>query len=120
MRRGSIPIQQVAFTTSMIVSYARPFSSGRGGALTFPRRLLKYDAKEMNFHVRLLKLRNEQYAHTDPSTVSVRPLKGMITSIQSIRDLRFSKAELLMFVEMTGGLVGRISERLEQIRLSGG
>jgi hypothetical protein len=120
MRRGSVPIQQTAFTTTMIVSYARPFSSGRGRSITFPHRLLQYSAKEKLFHERMLKLRNQQYAHTDPSTISVRPLKDKyITSIESISDLRFSPSELKGFIEMSTGVTSRISERLEVIRLSG-
>jgi len=120
MRRGSVPIQQIAFITTMIVSYARPFSPGRGGSLTFPHRILQYRLKESLLHERLLKLRNQQYAHSDPSTISVRPLKGnIVTSIQSLRDVRFSRAELEIFVEMTNGVTSRIRERLEEIRLSG-
>ncbi len=119
MRRGSVPIQQVAFTTTMIVSYARPFSAGRGN-LNFPNRLLQYDATEGVLHARLLKLRNEQYAHSDASTIRARPLKDRhITSISSIRDLSFSPKELTTFIEMTGGLLKRMQRRLEEIRLSG-
>lgn len=120
MRRGSIPIQQTAFTTAMVVSYARPFSPGRASTFTFPHKLLQYDAKATLFHKRLLTLRNEQYAHTDPSTASVRPLKGeFITSIQSISSERFSAVDLKMFVSMTGGVMDRIQERIRVIRLSG-
>jgi len=119
MRRGSVPIQQTAFTTTMIVSYARPFSAGRGN-INFPNRLLRYNEKEASFHARLIKLRNEQYAHSDASTISVRPLKGsVVKSIQSIRDLRFAAGELKLFIEMTTGLCNRIHERTEEIRLSG-
>jgi hypothetical protein len=118
MRRGNVPIQQIAFTTTMAVSYARPFSPGRGN-LNFPKRLLQYSSKELLFHDRLLKLRNEEYAHTDASTISVRPLKHQfITSIQSLRDLCFSVKELEMFVEMTDSLIARIQTRLE-VRLGG-
>ncbi|MDA9474717.1 hypothetical protein XI03_09405 [Bradyrhizobium sp. CCBAU 65884] len=120
LRRGSIPIQQTAFTTTMIVAYARPFAGGRGKSINFPERLLQYDDKETAFHERLLKLRNQEYAHTDASTISVRPLKGnLITSIQSLRDLCFSPAELRLFLAMTSGLSRRIQLRLEEIRLSG-
>lgn len=120
MRRGSIPIQQTAFTTTMIVAYARPFAGGRGKSIDFPERLLQYDSKEAAFHKRLLKLRNQEYAHTDASMISVRPLKGsLVTSIQSLRDLCFSAAELKLFLAMTSGLSSRIQRRLEEIRLSG-
>ncbi|MDA9512099.1 hypothetical protein XI04_03305 [Bradyrhizobium sp. CCBAU 11430] len=40
LRRGSMPIQQIAFTTTMIVAYARPFAGGRGKGINFPERLL--------------------------------------------------------------------------------
>jgi len=119
MRRGSVPLQQTAFTTTMIVAYARPFAPGRGN-IDFPKRLMQYDEKQVAFHGRLLKLRNQEYAHSDASTISVRPLKGsLVTSIDSIRDLYFSPAELKLFVDMTSGLLGRIHRRLEEIRLSG-
>ncbi|MBC9883703.1 hypothetical protein G8O24_41205 [Bradyrhizobium sp. INPA01-394B] len=117
-RRGSVPIQQTAFTTTLIVAYARPFAAGRGN-IDFPKRLLQYDDKEAAFHQRLLKLRNQEYAHSDASTISVKPLKGVIRSIQSIRDLRFVPAELKLFLGMTAGLFSRIHERMEEIRLSG-
>ncbi|WP_338835165.1 hypothetical protein [Bradyrhizobium septentrionale] len=117
-RRGSVPIQQTAFTTTLIVAYARPFAAGRGN-IDFPKRLLQYDDKEAALHQRLLKLRNQEYAHSDASTISVKPLKGVICSIQSIRDLRFAPAELKLFLGMTTGLFSRIHERMEEIRLSG-
>lgn len=119
LRRGSVPIQQTAFTTAMIVAYARPFAAGRGN-IDFPKRLLHYSEKETAFHKRLLKLRNQQYAHSDASTISVRPLKGsLVTSIQSIFDLCFSPDELKVFLDMTARLSARIQQRLEEIRLSG-
>jgi hypothetical protein len=42
-----------------------------------------------------------------------------IISIQSISYLRFSPAELKMFVEMRRAVADRITERLGEIRLSG-
>jgi len=120
MRRGSVPIQQTAFTTTMIVAYARPFSPGRGRSKTFPDGLLRYSSAEKQLHARMLKLRHQQYAHTDPSTIYVRPLKDKyITSIQSTGDLFFSPAELTMFIKMTNAVADRVSKRLEEIRLSG-
>jgi hypothetical protein len=122
MRRGSVPLQQTAFTSTMIVSYCRAFSSGRGGKgnIELPKRLVQHDKKEAELHDRLLRLRNQEYAHTDASTIRVRPLKGdLVTSIQSIRDVCFSANELSLFIEMTDRLVAKIQHRLEEIRLSG-
>jgi hypothetical protein len=116
LRRGSIAIQQISFTTTMIVAYARPFSPGRGN-LHFPIRLLQYRPPEVTLHDRLLALRNEVYAHSDAKRHDVRPLKGdLVRSIQSITDVSFSHAEIDIFLGMTAGLVTRIDERMEQIR----
>jgi hypothetical protein len=95
-RRGSIPIQQVSFTTTMIVAYARPFSPGRGN-LNFPTRLLQCQPPEATLHDRLLALRHEAYAHSDAKRHNVRPLKGdLIRSIASgIIDVWFTPAEKL-------------------------
>ncbi|MBB4395066.1 hypothetical protein [Bradyrhizobium sp. ERR14] len=118
-RRGSVVIQQIAFTTTMIVAYARPFAGGRGN-IDFPKRLLQYDEDEKALHARLLQLRNQEYAHSDASTISVRPLKGsLVTSIHTMRDISFQPPELRLFLEMTAGLGARIQQRLEEIRLKG-
>ncbi|MCP3463051.1 hypothetical protein [Bradyrhizobium sp. CCGUVB23] len=120
LRRGSVQIQQIAFTTTMIVAYARPFAGGRGKGINFPERLLQYDDEQAAFHEHLLKLRKQEYAHTDASTISVRPLKGsLVTDIQSIRDTSFSPDELKLFLAMTQGVSGRIQQRLDEIRRSG-
>jgi hypothetical protein len=97
----------------------RPFAAGRGN-IDLPKKLLQYSDRETALLERLLKLRNQQYTHSDASTISVRPLKNnRATSIQSIRDLCFSPSELELFLEMTARLSGRIQQRLEEIRLRG-
>lgn len=120
-RRGSIPIQQISFTTTMIVAYARPFSPGRSKS-NFPQRLLQYQPEERALHQRLLRLRNEEYAHSDMSSYKVTPLKGAITCISSIRRVwvsAFSSKEIALFLTMTDALLNRISARMEEIRVSG-
>lgn len=98
-------------------SSARIHSCKSSSAGACPRQ---YDGKEMTFHKRLLKLRNQQYARSDASTISVRPLKGsVVTDISSIRDIYFSPSELKLFLGMTARLSTRTHERLQEIRLSG-
>src|SRR5438445_12970197 len=63
-RRGTIYMQQSAFTTSLIVSYARPFTRSNGWP-KFPERFVQYDAQETLLHQRLLDLRHQVYAHSD-------------------------------------------------------
>jgi hypothetical protein len=116
-RRGTIPIQQVSFTTTMIVAYARPFSPGRGG-FNFATRLLQYQPPEVILHDRLLALRHEAYAHSDAKRHNVIPLKGdRIRSIASgIIDVWFTPTEIDIFLGMTAGLMTRIDKRMEQLR----
>ena len=118
LRRGTVRIQQASFTTTMIVAYARPFAPGRGN-IGFPKRLLGYNASDENiFHQRLLRLRHTEYAHLDALCYSVTPYKGgSVKSIENIRDVYFTEKEIELFMFMTDGLLGRITERMEQLRL---
>jgi hypothetical protein len=120
LRKGSVRIQQVAFTTTMIVAYARPFSPGRGN-LNFPNRLLGYSKEEQLLHDRLLVLRNKEYAHADASTYKVTPFRGDlgVKSMQSIRDVRFTIKDIDLFLQMTKPVIGRVDARMEELRQSG-
>jgi hypothetical protein len=116
LRRGTIGLQQTAFTTTMIVAYARPFSSGRGN-IKFPHELLAYGPDEQDLHARLLQLRRQEYAHTDAAVHKVIPLKGdFIKSIESLRSAFFSPAQITLFLDMTDALMERIRDRMEQLR----
>lgn len=115
-RRGNVRMQQIAFYTTMIVSYARPFAIGRNGT-GFPKKLLRFRSKEIELHKQILDLRNKEYAHSDPSRTKVMPLHGAIKDIFSIRDVRFSRMQIEIFLEMTSGIQERIAARIEQIRL---
>ena len=59
-------------------------------------------------------MRNKQYAHADASTIKVRPLKGEIPWIASLREVQFSPEEITLFLTMTRGLIARIEERREE------
>jgi hypothetical protein len=78
---------------------------------------LEYSPEERTLHHRLLELRNKQYAHGDASTIQVRPLKGDVPWIAGLRQVHFSSEELTLFLTMTGGLIDRIEQRMEEIRL---
>ncbi len=119
LRRGSVRIQQISFTTTLIIAYARPFKPGRGN-IAFPDRLMvKYGNAEKALHKRLLQLRDKEYAHLDATSYKVTPYRGDIKSIENIRDVCFTEQEIDMFLLMTNGLLHRISDRMEQLRLGG-
>jgi hypothetical protein len=48
-RRGSVYIQQIAFTTAMIVAYCGPFAPGRGN-ISLPEKLLRFSPQEADLH----------------------------------------------------------------------
>jgi hypothetical protein len=56
-------VEQVAFTTALIVSYTRPFAKKEGPI--FPVSLVKYTRDEKQLHNRLRNQRNKIYAHSD-------------------------------------------------------
>ena len=54
-RRGTIYLQQAAFTTALVTSYARPFTQSKGWP-RFPKDLIAaYSGKELALHDRLIK-----------------------------------------------------------------
>lgn len=71
--RGSTYLQQSAFMTSMVVSYARAFATSYGWPKLPAVYLNSFDVAEMELHERVLKLRNQLYAHTDSVNYPVRP-----------------------------------------------
>jgi len=73
-KRGSIYLQQSAFTSALIVFYARPFTRSYG-LPDFPTRLIPYDEKEMQLHKTIMDLRHQVYAHSDSHRYKVTPLR---------------------------------------------
>ena len=65
-----------ALHTTAVLAYARPFTANRATADVLPKlpsRLLKgYSREQRLLHERLLKLRNEHFAHSDPEPAAVR------------------------------------------------
>lgn len=114
--RGTLYFQQSVYVTSMIVSYARPFTPGRGG-LHFPKRLIPYDSEQMKLHRDLLDRRNKIHAHSDLDKWSIRPWRmgDIETAIVSQPWLIVQKTEVAMFLTMTDALLAKISGREEEI-----
>lgn len=78
--RGSTYLQQSAFMTSMVVSYARAFATSYGWPKLPAAYLISFDAPESELHKRVLKLRNQLYAHTDSVNYPVKPYFSEIHS----------------------------------------
>lgn len=114
--RGSIYFQQSAFVTSLVVSYSRPFSPGRGG-LAFPKRLIPYNPNQWALHDQLIGQRNEVYAHSDLERWTVRPWRSadFETTIVGQPILVLEPPQIEAFLEMTEPLMNAIRSRMDEI-----
>ncbi|RYF39646.1 MAG: hypothetical protein EOO38_22990 [Cytophagaceae bacterium] len=114
--KGAIYFQQSAYVTSMVVSYGRPFATGRNG-VSFPGRLLGYTGADKALHEKMLTLRHEIYAHSDPGHWTTIPWRseGFETVIFKKPPLLIEQVEVIQFIAMTGPLLTRINARIHEI-----
>jgi hypothetical protein len=101
-RRGTIYMQQSAFTTALVVSYARPFTTSHGWP-KFPSEFISHDAAQAHLHEHFIGLRHQVYAHSDSSRYSVRPFRisaEVLTDIVGIPFLLVTKDECEMLISM--------------------
>lgn len=119
-RRGSVYMQQTAFTTSLIVSYSRPFTKSFGWSewSEFPGYLIPYDEKMMKLHEKVLGLRHEIYAHSDARHYSIglwdRP--DFQTEIVKAPFLRLEKLECEDLVKMISAIDKSLDCELARLR----
>jgi hypothetical protein len=73
-RRGTVYLQQAAFTSALVTAYARPFTASKGWP-TFPHELMNFDVEETALHKRMLDLRHSIYAHSVSKHYKVVPIR---------------------------------------------
>jgi hypothetical protein len=115
-KRGSIYQQQAAYTTSFIVSYARPFNSSFGWP-KFPKDLIPFSSDEWILHKEIIDLRNSVVAHSDSKSYLIRPWrsKALATDIVSAPILRITADQGLQLAQMIHKLQSSIHIALQQI-----
>ena len=115
-RRGSTYMQQSAYTTALVVTYARPFTESRGWP-KFPKRLAPYDDEQKSLHRKILILRNEVYAHSDVARQQVRPYKilGSASAIVMQPSMKLTKKETEALMEMIQATASAIDARMAQL-----
>lgn len=72
--QSSDTIQRDALMTALIVGYGRPFSDNRRGDVSsrLPDRFLDgLTPEQRSLHERILELRNQEFAHSDPEPADV-------------------------------------------------
>lgn len=117
-RRGTVYMQQSAFTTALVVSYCRPFTRGKGWP-QFPERFVRYTVNEARLHRRILDLRHQVYAHSDSERYSIRPMKlgaDVFSDIVGAPFLMLKKEECELVVCMIDGICRLLQPELESLR----
>lgn len=115
-RRWTTYIQQAAFTSALVTSYARAFTPSKGWP-DIPVRLRPYDDAEVRLHEHLIALRNKVYAHSDSSSYSVRPMRiaDHPSAIIGAPIFRLSSEELTALQKMLDKVSHAISQELENL-----
>lgn len=111
-------MQQSAFTTSLVVSYARPFKQSYGWP-AFPDEFKQYDAEQTALHEYLIELRDQVFAHSDSEKYSISPCRidsEFVTDIQGVPFLRLSRIQCDQVIAMTTGIALRLEPRLKELR----
>lgn len=108
-RRGTTYLQQAAFTTALVVAYARPFTQTKSGVKLPDRIRSGFSADQKALHHRIMQLRNELYAHTDVPKRGIRPLSidGYPTAIEYRPSMRLSQED-----------VCRLQVMIQQVRVA--
>lgn len=117
-RRGSIYMQQSAFVTALVVSYARAFTKSHGWP-KFPEIFLSEDQAAIALHEQLISLRHEVYAHSDSKHHKVQPWRidsEVLTDIRGAPFRCFTKGECELITELVDGILGRLSPQLAIMR----
>jgi hypothetical protein len=116
--RGKGYFHQGAYVTALVVSYGRPFATGRGG-YRFPSKLIPYSQQELELHQRLLKQRSKIYAHSDLDHWNIRPFKEDENYFETIIVGQpfhvLEREDVELFLRMTSKLVDSIHGRYSQI-----
>jgi hypothetical protein len=117
-RRGSIYMQQSAFTTSLVVSYARPFSNSYGWP-QFPEEFWQYSPQQNQLHQKLIELRDQVFAHSDKAQYKVLPFRMNADSVSAIEGVpfhRLSQDECKQLVEMIDGIRTLLIPKVKRLR----
>ncbi len=111
-------MQQSAFTTSLVVSYARPFKNSYGWP-AFPNEFIRYNIDQTALHEQLIELRDQVFAHSDSAKYSIRPWRvdsELVVDIEGAPFLRLSKIQCEEVVAMTTGIIHRLTPRLKELQ----
>lgn len=110
-RRGAVYLHQSAYTTSLVISYQRPFSQSSMRAKLPADIISDFTEHEHALHADLKRRRDKIYAHSDNSehVVNVCKLDGEIVDIELEPFRRLTKDELDLVEGMTTKLISKMN-----------
>ena len=117
-RRGSIYMQQSAFVTALVVSYARAFTKSYGWP-RLPEGTLPEGQGATALHKQLMDLRHEVYAHSDSKHHKVQPWRidsEALTDVRGAPSLRFTKDECEQITELIDEIRKRLLPKIITMR----
>ena len=115
-KRGTIYQQQSAFTSALVMAYARPFKTSKGWP-RLPSELVDFDSEESALHQHLMTLRDTVYAHSDSEQYTVEPwrTKEFSTDILTAPWPRITAEEAALLKRMISKLQVAIVRRMREI-----
>ena len=115
-KRGTIYLQQSAFTSALVVAYARPFTKSDGWP-HFPPGLKRFDGAEDKLHDHMIELRHTVFAHSDSRNYSVSPWQSgkFSTDVVGVPAFRMSGEQAVLLNGMIAKLQLAIRRRMNQI-----
>lgn len=115
-KRGTVYLQQSAFTSALVVSYGRVFTRSRGWR-NLSVDLGHFDGQELACHDRIMQLRHSVFAHTDSEHYSVRPWRigDFSTDIVGAPILRITEEDAGLLDNMTNKLLVAMQARMKAI-----
>jgi hypothetical protein len=115
-KRGTIYLQQSAFTSALVVACSRPFKGSRGWP-KLPPGLVEFDSQENMLHSRIIDLRDSVFAHSDSKNYSVSPwqIGRFSTDIVGAPTLHISAEQAVLLKQMICKLQFAIRHRMNEI-----
>jgi hypothetical protein len=113
----------MAFTTALVVSYARPFVNSRGQSAvaerTVPGSLLRVlSSKQRTIHERLVQMRNREIVHSDADILELYLQLHIEGDSAILRETRnpFHREELRDILRIIKRLGEEVERRCEELR----
>ncbi|WP_449101768.1 hypothetical protein [Pseudomonas veronii] len=117
-QRGSIYMQQSAFVTALVVSYARAFTKSYGWP-DLPGCYFPGNQGAKALHKRLIGLRNEVYAHSDSKHHKVQPWRidsEAFTDLRGAPFWRFTKHDCELITELIDEVRNKLLPKITIMR----